>query len=483
MNGKFSSILVVFVLIGAALFMFGCTLPNAPVCGNGVCEIGENSLSLPTYCSADCGAQITARDAIAQGLLSVQTGGIFQTQEFLVSSGLAISSNQFSGEGFDPHSILFDKGNFSQMNSSLGSNNESSFIEYIGSETVKSSAKVYCEATGEKLEATLKISQISTDISPTALCGKLDYQPCCMVIMESSVSTPPILSVLVSDSSTKAALGNALVDVTPVVYVVTSQIPRDGNTSTGQSGITDASGLVVFKGLGAGEEYVVNVSAQGFASPTSQKVVLVDGSTYQLNFALDPNPQIGTLKANVSDAVKVCIKAPCGVISDVSLQISEDTNGVATLVTNGVADSNGNYSVDLPAGKIYVALVSAPGYVSATYNGIKIYDGQATAVVMNLNRQKGPANLNVFVYDANTGVPLTYASSRAFVSMLSSSGGTNSLYTNPQGLAEFNGSLAGKYVVSASAQGYAIPPTQTIIINENTTSQMLFKLVKMSVKK
>ena len=52
MNGKFSSILVVFVLIGAALFMFGCTLPNGPVCGNNICE---SPLERSSTCPADCG--------------------------------------------------------------------------------------------------------------------------------------------------------------------------------------------------------------------------------------------------------------------------------------------------------------------------------------------------------------------------------------------------------------------------------------------
>ncbi|MFA5357667.1 MAG: hypothetical protein WC874_01780 [Candidatus Izemoplasmatales bacterium] len=133
----------------------------------------------------------SARDNIANTLNAVKNGGAQTSQEFVLKKDDTLTSKQFSKEGFDQHSIIFE------TSSSLAGNNliylppssaEEAFSQFIykGATQLKAKASVYCEATGQSLADT--IGPLELDISGEAdmeICG-LDgeYQPCCLVVIK-----------------------------------------------------------------------------------------------------------------------------------------------------------------------------------------------------------------------------------------------------------------------------------------------------------
>ena len=142
-----------------------------------------------------------AKDAIATGLSSVDTGGSTTTQPFTLQDGVLITSRDFSDDGFDPQSIIFAvdaavPSNGITFGLKTGSDDimYSSFL-YDASTNFRANARVICELTGSSLTDTLNDLEITGSINddysagdPIDLCGDADsdyeYSPCCVVIIQ-----------------------------------------------------------------------------------------------------------------------------------------------------------------------------------------------------------------------------------------------------------------------------------------------------------
>ena len=138
------------------------------------------------------GAALAPKDAISNALASIKNGGSTTTQVFELSPDLIITSQDFSEKGFDPHSILFDRGEFSdtQITANISATGEYYLFTYDGSTKQRAKANVYCQLTGTALlnvltDLTIEADAIS-DIE--ALCQpngeEGEYQPCCLVVLK-----------------------------------------------------------------------------------------------------------------------------------------------------------------------------------------------------------------------------------------------------------------------------------------------------------
>ena len=128
-------------------------------------------------------SQVTFVDAIGNGLSAVQGGGSTTTQEFTLDRGGIITSKQLADQGFDQHSVIigFNEIRFKNLEVGLSKDSSFSYIKNNGELSIRANAIAVCEQTGESLEETLKLMEITPQISPTELCGVDEYQPCCLV--------------------------------------------------------------------------------------------------------------------------------------------------------------------------------------------------------------------------------------------------------------------------------------------------------------
>ena len=76
MDSKFAA----FVLVALLVLISGCTVPDLPVCGNGVCELGETSKT----CPADCAASETERYSVGDVISDLIGTGTLEDQSVTV---------------------------------------------------------------------------------------------------------------------------------------------------------------------------------------------------------------------------------------------------------------------------------------------------------------------------------------------------------------------------------------------------------------
>lgn len=71
---KILAVLAFSIMLISITLLAGCI--NPPVCGNGVCEIGEDVSGSPNYCPADCGTTPeTHTECQQQACVTVQGAG------------------------------------------------------------------------------------------------------------------------------------------------------------------------------------------------------------------------------------------------------------------------------------------------------------------------------------------------------------------------------------------------------------------------
>ncbi|MFA5357471.1 MAG: hypothetical protein WC308_00945 [archaeon] len=138
----------------------------------------------------------SARDNIANTLNAVKNGGSQASQNFALIKDQALTSKQFSKDGFDQHSIVFATRGISEdlikVTTTFGDEGVSQFV-YNGVTTFNSKASVYCEATGSTLKAVVEGVNLNADediigLEGISLCGVDEnegmYQPCCLVVIK-----------------------------------------------------------------------------------------------------------------------------------------------------------------------------------------------------------------------------------------------------------------------------------------------------------
>jgi len=125
----------------------------------------------------------TPNDAISNSLSAVKDGGSTTSQDFSFEPNQTLKSTHFADDGFDAHSVIFDFNKDRFKNLEVGLSEDFSFSYMVNGDiqSFKANSIVVCEQTGEDLEETIEMMKITTQVSPTDLCGVDEYQPCCLV--------------------------------------------------------------------------------------------------------------------------------------------------------------------------------------------------------------------------------------------------------------------------------------------------------------
>jgi len=173
----------VFVLLIAALFLAGCI--NIPVCGDGICEAGEDA----TSCPMDCMRETSPLTTGIGGIVNVAT---INPNNDLVSSNFFFGPNdsvslKAIAEAADlkPNQMCFSRGDFE--NSEFKQD-----IEYVIGNRSGENKDVFVSALCGNNYTLLKghmtgiknSGNLSFDYTLLDKCGCNDEGPCCVIVFE-----------------------------------------------------------------------------------------------------------------------------------------------------------------------------------------------------------------------------------------------------------------------------------------------------------
>ena len=123
--------------------------------------------------------------AISNSLSAVKGGGSVESQPFDFEKDIFVTSNDFSANGFDGHSILFSVDPGVESMFTVLSNETMTGVQYMGAVKFTAKAFVACQATGTLLKSAIEgVSLNYTGAEVPGICGESEYQPCCLVIIK-----------------------------------------------------------------------------------------------------------------------------------------------------------------------------------------------------------------------------------------------------------------------------------------------------------
>lgn len=301
--------------------------------------------------------------------------------------------------------------------------------------------------------------------------------------------------------------GKPLAEVTLIAFSKTGSGTPGGSNLPGYYARTDAQGNYKITGMAEGD-YFIQATAGGYQVQYYDKVasqqlattvtVKAGGSTPDINFEMEKEiiitPDLYEISGTVYDAngntvTYAIITAEAAATTPI---------GVKTYYAK--SDGNGDYTLKVHAGS-YIVSAQAQGFVKEYYNNVATRDlatkvsvdasnPSAAGIDFSLGTGGGIAGT---VTDAAINAPIKGAS----VSIMSSrnSGGipgTNnfSAQTDEQGNYKISGLAAGKYIVMARKEGFALQyydhvadytlATEVEVIGEQTTSGIDFSLGKLA---
>lgn len=248
------------------------------------------------------------------------------------------------------------------------------------------------------------------------------------------VPQPGSVSGQIIDAGTLQPISAATVDLLQNSVVVASLL-------------TDAQGNYTLNGL-TPSQYTLRAAANNYGS-ASVGVEIISNTAATVNISLTSLP--GTVSGTITDSLTTLP------IPSATIQIYQGT----TLISSGLSDANGAYSLQGLKGGNYNILVTAVNYQNET-QGVSVQANQTAVVNMALLAE--PATLIGTVVDALTQTPLVQASVQVFKgSTLVSSG-----FTDGNGLFTLSGLNPGTYILNVFATNYQ-SSTTTFSVMANQT--------------
>lgn len=255
--------------------------------------------------------------------------------------------------------------------------------------------------------------------------------------------TAGVIAGTVKDSVSKEAIKSATV-------ILSHPAGRGGPTPI-DTVLTDGEGRFNFAAVPAANNYIVAVSAEGYASMSNSNVDLSANDTVSASFLLVKLPvPSAALSGKVTDAASKEAIAGAKVILRKRVQAGGQAvwQGVDSVATS----ADGSYGFDSLAAATYTILASKADYVSKASPNIALTNTGKDTIDITLSKvAKG--SMNIFVGLDSTGNPALAGAAVA----ASAEGPGGEVYTgttDAKGWVVFAGVIAGSYSVSANLSGF-----------------------------
>jgi hypothetical protein len=223
----------------------------------------------------------------------------------------------------------------------------------------------------------------------------------------------------------------------------------DGATVLGVT-FTDANGNYSIE-VPAGSGYTVRVTSAGYDTRDQNGVGVTVNAATPLDLDIDAQP--GPAATGTIQGVVRNFDTNAGIVG-ATISVYDG----ATLLDTTTTDANGNFSLLVAAGLDYVVEVSAPGFITASYNGVDVLQDETTileSVLAIADTYSGNGTVAGTVTNSLTGTGLAGVTVNLRAGLNSQTGAVVTTgTTNGAGEYSIAGVPTGYYTAELSAAGY-----------------------------